>query len=161
MEQNATQGNKMMPFIIGGVLVVVALFGAVLLTRGNASSTSSNQVMGDETTTGTDSMTTGTELAPSESMGDIRTIEVEAGAFYYKPETITIKKGETVKIVLNSKDMMHDFNIDELNVKSPIVKSGETNTVEFTATTAGTFEYYCSVGQHRQQGQVGTITVTE
>ncbi len=93
--------------------------------------------------------------------GEVRTITVEAGAFYFKPETITVKKGEKVKIVMTSKDMMHDFIIDELNVKLPITQSGETNTVEFTPTTAGTFEYYCSVGQHRANGQVGTIIVQE
>lgn len=92
---------------------------------------------------------------------EVRTIELEAGAFYYKPETITVKKGETVKIVMTSKDMMHDFVIDELGVKLPVTQSGETNTVEFTATQAGTFEYYCSVGQHRAQGQVGTLIVEE
>lgn len=87
-------------------------------------------------------------------------IVVDAGAFYYKPNTITVKKGEKVQIVLKSVDMMHDFNIDELNVHSPIVKSGTENTVTFTADKVGKFEYYCSVGQHRKNGQVGTIEVT-
>lgn len=90
-----------------------------------------------------------------------KTIEVEAGSFYYKPNTITVKKGEKVKIVMKSVSMMHDFNIDELGVKMPITKNGDTGTVEFTAEKVGSFEYYCSVGKHRQLGQVGTLTVTE
>jgi plastocyanin len=55
--------------------------------------------------------------------------------------------------------MVHDFNIDELNVHSPMTKNGESNTVEFTADKVGVFEFYCSVGQHRKNGQVGKITV--
>jgi len=54
---------------------------------------------------------------------------------------------------------MHDFVIDELNVKMPIVKNGEIGTVEFIADQVGEFEYYCSVGQHRQNGQVGKLIV--
>jgi plastocyanin len=107
--------------------------------------------------------------APSENVVDsqevsdseVRVIEVEAGSFYYSPDEIRVKKGETVRIVLNSVDMMHDFVIDELDIQTPIVRSGETNTVEFIADTAGTFEYYCSVGAHRAQGQVGTLIVEE
>ena len=89
----------------------------------------------------------------------VKTIDVEAGSFYYKPDTITVKKGQKVKIVLHAVSMMHDFNIDELNVKAPITKNGDTSTVEFTPDKTGTFEYYCSVGQHRANGQVGKITV--
>lgn len=92
---------------------------------------------------------------------DVQVVEIEAGSFYYEPNMIKVKKGQRVQVVIKSVDMMHDFNIDELNVKSEIVKSGETGTVEFVASKVGSFEYYCSVGQHRQNGQVGTIVVEE
>lgn len=92
---------------------------------------------------------------------NLKTIDIEAGSFYYKPNEISLKKGEKVKIILHSVSMMHDFNIDELNVKLPITKNGETGSVEFTADKVGTFEYYCSVGQHRKMGQVGKLVVTE
>ncbi len=93
--------------------------------------------------------------------GDVRVVDIEGGAFYYKPNEIRVKKGEKVKIVMASKDMMHDFVIDELKVKMPIAKGGETGTVEFTADKAGTYEFYCSVGEHRKNGQVGTLIVEE
>lgn len=88
-------------------------------------------------------------------------IIIEAGSFYYKPNLITVKKGEKVKLTLSSVSMMHDFNIDELGVKVPITKSGSTSTVEFTPSVVGEFEFYCSVGQHRQNGQIGKFIVTE
>jgi nitrosocyanin len=103
----------------------------------------------------------GEDMGPAGEVVGVKTVEVEAGSFYYKPNTITVKKGEKVKIVMKSVDMMHDFNIDELGVKVPITKSGSTATAEFTADKVGTFEYYCSVGQHRANGQVGTLVVTE
>lgn len=88
-------------------------------------------------------------------------VSVEAGSFYYKPNMIQVKKGTSIKLTLNSVSMMHDFNIDELNVHVPITKKGESTTIEFTADKVGTFEYYCSVGKHRQLGQVGKLVVTE
>ena len=55
---------------------------------------------------------------------------------------------------------MHDFVIDELNVKTPIVQTGETAVVEFVVpNTPGTFNYYCGVANHRQLGMEGTLTI--
>lgn len=95
----------------------------------------------------------------SSTATDVKVFNVEAGFPYFKPNLITVKKGDTVRIVMNSVDMQHDFVIDELNVRMPITKSGETNTVEFVADQTGSFEFYCSVGQHRQNGQYGTLVV--
>ncbi len=95
----------------------------------------------------------------SELTNEVKVIAVEGGSFYYKPNEIRVKKGQKIRIEFSAADMMHDFNIDELNVSVPITKEGETSTVEFTATTVGTFEYYCSVGQHRAMGQIGKLIV--
>ncbi|MBI2310236.1 cupredoxin domain-containing protein [Candidatus Collierbacteria bacterium] len=88
-------------------------------------------------------------------------IAVEAGSFYYKPNLIHVKKGVKVKLTLNAVSLMHDFNIDELGIKVPVTKSGSSSTVEFTADKVGEFEFYCSIGQHRANGQVGKLIVTE
>lgn len=90
---------------------------------------------------------------------DVNIVEVEAGSFYFAPDEIRVKQGETVRISMTSVDMMHDFVIDELGVKIPVTQSGDTGVVEFVAETPGTYEYYCSVGNHRQQGQTGTLIV--
>jgi len=88
-------------------------------------------------------------------------IVVEAGSFYYKPNLIRVKKDVKVKLTLNAISLMHDFNIDELGIKVPVTKSGSSSTVEFTASKVGEFEFYCSIGQHRANGQVGKLIVTE
>lgn len=101
------------------------------------------------------------ELTELDDQESVEIIVVEAGSFYYKPNEIRIKKGQKVRIELQSVSMMHDFVIDELGVKVPVTQSGEVGIVEFTADTAGSYEYYCSVGNHREQGQVGTLIVEE
>lgn len=107
-------------------------------------------------------VTDSTESAdPATTAGDVITIDMEAGSFYFTPNEIRVKKGQTVRINLTAKDMMHDFNIDELDVDGPVVEAGESTTVEFTASEVGSFEFYCSVGQHRANGQVGTLIVEE
>lgn len=88
-------------------------------------------------------------------------IEVEGGSFYYNPNVIRVKQGATVTVTLNSADMMHDFVIDELNVRSAIIPAGRSTTVTFTADEVGEFEFYCSVSDHRVMGMVGTLIVEE
>lgn len=101
------------------------------------------------------------QVATSPTSTQVKEVSVEAGSFYFKPSEITVNKGDRVKITMKSVSLMHDFTLDEFNVKMPVVKDGETGSVEFTADKSGTFEYYCSVGQHRENGQVGKLIVKE
>ena len=73
---------------------------------------------------------------------------------------ITVKKGDTVKIMVNVTAGKHDFKIDEFNVFVD-TKTNETTLVEFVATEAGEYIYYCNQPGHRELGHWGTITVTE
>lgn len=139
------------PMMIAGFAVIIAILAiGVLINRNRTTTTPTgqeNQVV-EETPNTTEN-------------NDIRVIAVEAGSFYYKPNFIRVKKDERVKIELTAKDAMHDFNVDELGIKIPVTTAGNINTVEFAANEVGEFEYYCSVGQHRQNGQVGTLIVEE
>jgi len=81
--------------------------------------------------------------------------------FSFAPSTLTVKKGDKVKITFSNTGGFHDFVIDEYNVRSKQGQSPFTDVLEFTANKAGSFEYYCSVGTHRQMGMKGTLTVTE
>lgn len=89
------------------------------------------------------------------------TFTVVAGNFFYVPNQIKVKKGDTVKIVFQNSGGMHNFNIDEFNLKGKTIKTGETDTIEFVADKAGTFQYYCSIGSHRKMGQQGNLVVEE
>lgn len=83
--------------------------------------------------------------------------------FGYDRKTLTVQKGDTVTITLtNSGKMPHDWIVDEFTgAKTKQIKNGETDTITFVADTAGEYEFYCSVGKHRAQGMVGTLTVVE
>ena len=72
---------------------------------------------------------------------------------------IKVKVGEMIKIEFTSTDGFHDFVIDELNAKTERVTSGKSTVIEFVADKAGTFSYYCSVGNHRSAGMVGNFMV--
>ena len=89
----------------------------------------------------------------------VKIFNVSGANFRFDPKTITVKKGDKVRIVFKSLDMMHDWDITELGVDSPVTVAGETSEFEFTADQAGEFEYFCSVGQHRTNGMVGTLVV--
>lgn len=90
---------------------------------------------------------------------EINTIEVKATSFAFNPKTIKVKEGEKVKIVLTNDDGTHDFVIDEMDVKSKTLNTGDMTEVIFTASKKGEFEYYCSVANHRSMGMVGKLIV--
>ena len=165
-EQGQENGKKFLsPVVIGGVVVVlVILIGGFVLLKGNSSSSFK---MAEESTTpiNEESMEASDEkMAEGDAMmedSDVKVIDVEGGSFYFKPNEITVKKGQKVKIVLNAVSLQHDFVIDEFNVKSDTVPSGQSTEVTFTPDKTGEFEFYCSIGNHRAQGMVGKLIVTE
>jgi cytochrome c oxidase subunit 2 len=144
-------------------MLVMGIAPAILLAGCNSATSTQNSAepvtdsVIEESATADVAGDTETRLAD----GEVQIFEVEGGSFYYKPNEIRVKKGDPVKIVLKSVDMMHDFVIDELNVKTEIIESGDTTEVEFTPNEVGDFEFYCSVGQHRANGMVGTLIVEE
>lgn len=89
----------------------------------------------------------------------VKTFTVSEGNFFFNPSEIRVKKGDKVKINFNDADGMHDFVIDELNLKTKRINAGEDATVEFTADTVGQYAFYCSVGQHRVNGMEGKFIV--
>lgn len=139
------------------VIVLVVIAGAAyLFTTQNPTSknSESNESMMEETIEETSEMVDDADT-------DIVTIDMTGENFRFSEDEISVQAGQTVRVVLTANDMQHDFVIDELDVKSDIAATGETVEVEFTPTEAGEYEFYCSVGQHRANGMVGTLTVTE
>ena len=86
-------------------------------------------------------------------------IDISGHNFEYDQSEIRVKEGDTVVINFTSTDGFHDWVVDEFNAKTARVSTGNTTSVTFVADKAGTYEYYCSVGTHRQQGMVGSLIV--
>jgi len=91
--------------------------------------------------------------------GVVKEFTVEGANFSFTPKTITVNKGDKVKITFKNKEGFHDLFIDAFKVATKKIGANQEDTVEFIADKTGKFEYYCSVGNHRQMGMVGTLTV--
>lgn len=91
----------------------------------------------------------------------VKEITVTSTGMAFNPKTLSVKKGDRVKVTYTNGGGTHDLRIDGYNVGTKVISGGQSETFEFVADKAGTFEYYCSVGNHRQMGMKGTLTVTE
>jgi nitrite reductase (NO-forming) len=91
----------------------------------------------------------------------ISSFDISAKPFEFSLKEIKVKKGTKVKINLTVTQGMHDFVVDEFNARTKQITTGQADSIEFTADKSGTFEYYCSVGTHRQMGMVGKLIVEE
>lgn len=76
-----------------------------------------------------------------------------------KAPELRVKKGDTVRIEFTSTNGLHDWMVDEFDAATEQVPTDETTYVTFVADQTGTFEYYCSVGQHRANGMLGKLIV--
>ncbi len=88
-----------------------------------------------------------------------KTFNITGGNFYFVPNKITVKKGDEVTFVMTNAGGFHNLKIDELQVKTSTIKTGETTSITFTPTKVGSFVYYCGVPGHRAKGMWGTLVV--
>ena len=168
-------------FKIIGIAVVLVIIGGVALLLDDTPQDVST--VAPQSTTETDSadatMETGdaeevTQVPVSEATSTTEAspeTETDAGAdavkeftldsfnFGYSETEIRVQEGDTVTINLTNSDGFHDWVVDEFDAATDKIRAGETTSVTFVADAAGTYEYYCSVGNHRQQGMVGTLVV--
>ena len=90
---------------------------------------------------------------------DAVVINVTGHNFEFDPTEIRVKEGDTVVINFTSTDGFHDWALDAFDAKTARVATGDTSSVTFVADAKGSYEYYCSVGNHRANGMVGTLIV--
>lgn len=156
------------------ILLAVVAVGAVMLMNRPKSDVTTTPGMDDtmpameimeEGTTGASGTVEGMEAMGTsgpEAMtaATVKEFTLDTSEFAFDVKTITVKEGDTVKITLtNSGNMPHDWVVDEFSASTEQITKGDTTTVTFVANKAGTYEYYCSVGQHRKQGMVGKLVV--
>jgi heme/copper-type cytochrome/quinol oxidase subunit 2 len=62
------------------------------------------------------------------------------------PAKMSVHKGDNVEITVTNtaKDKQHGFSIDAFNVHE-VIDQGQTKTVKFKASQAGTFPVYCQL----------------
>jgi heme/copper-type cytochrome/quinol oxidase subunit 2 len=81
-------------------------------------------------------------------------IKLDAKRYFYSPSSITVKKGQRVKITINNIDTDHGIDVPDFRV------SGK-DSVEFVANKKGLFIFRCIVncGEGHME-MIGTLTVT-
>ena len=85
------------------------------------------------------------EQEPAQELQEpnIREFTITAKKYSFSPSTLTVNKGETVRISITSTDVAHGFAIKEFKINEKLAKGKET-IIEFVADKAGTFRFYCS-----------------
>lgn len=124
--------------LLFGTLVTLAII--VLSACGNSSNQSSStpapvsSASADPTSSATANSTS------SASAGQAVEIKLMAKDFEYDQKVIHVKKGDKVKITLQSDDGGHGFTIPDFKVTI-----NGNGSAEFTADKAGQYEFHCSV----------------
>ena len=78
----------------------------------------------------------------------------------FTPETVTVKLGEPVTVILVNEGIVeHDVEFEEFGLHLHAAP-GETLAGSFIADREGTFEFACEIPGHRSAGMVGTLVVT-
>jgi cytochrome c oxidase subunit II len=77
-------------------------------------------------------------------VGDTRHIDVVASRFSFEPSEITVKKGESVTLSLQSKDVTHGLVIEQLHVRVEELHKGQSSDIVLSPETVGTFEGKCA-----------------
>ena len=88
-------------------------------------------------------------------------VEISAKRFTYDPNTITLRKGEPVILVLHSVDVTHGLKIEAFNLKSNDIKKNQDTELRFTPQQIGHFEgkcaHFCGKGHGTMTLQIDVV----
>ena len=76
--------------------------------------------------------------------GEVKEFNIKAFQWGYEPDTITVNKGDRVKIIAESLDTPHGLAINEFGVNL-YLDGLSSKTAEFVADKTGTFTFYCNI----------------
>jgi uncharacterized cupredoxin-like copper-binding protein len=116
--------------------------------------------------------------AGSAAATDPKTVTLTLNEFQFQPTEITANVGQPIKLVLKNKGtMLHDFVSTDAMVEvmeehgamhdmagmqtnmHAAIEAGQESTLEFKATQAGTYTFYCTIAGHKEAGMVGKLIV--
>jgi cytochrome c oxidase subunit 2 len=88
---------------------------------------------------------------PNSMPNSVRTIQIHAKRYQFEPSVVTLKRGETVKLLLTSEDRTHGFMVKPLGVDTDI-EPGKTTEITIRPEKAGTYtticDHYCGLGHN-------------
>jgi plastocyanin len=150
--------------VLGVVVILILVAGGWFVLKDKMTSPSETGVMDNTTTSdkliassAPESMMESTDSSAVE--GIAKEFTVTGSNFKFDVPEIRVKAGDAVKVNFKNAGGFHDFVIDEFNVKIKQANGPTEETVTFIADKKGTYEYYCSVGKHREMGMKGQLIV--
>jgi len=92
--------------------------------------------------------------------GGGQSVQVTATEFAFDPNEISVEAGEVSFELMNDGSAPHALEIEGNGVEesSDTIDGGESTTLD-VELDEGTYEIYCPVGDHRERGMEGTLTV--
>jgi len=81
----------------------------------------------------------------TQDAGSVKEVHIDMFDFGFNQDKVSIQKGDHVRLVVTSSDGTHGIMIPGLGLSTGKVSPGQQAVLEFTATEAGTFDYFCNV----------------
>ena len=102
--------------------------------------------------------TTPTATTPAAGRSAVTVVGTE---FKFAPADIDVKAGTATFRLRNDGGAPHALEIEGNGVEeaSDVVQAGQTTELK-VALKPGRYKMYCPVGNHKEQGMVGTVTVS-
>jgi uncharacterized cupredoxin-like copper-binding protein len=116
---------------------------------------------GDDNDDG-DSTGAAEQQAPAASGAAGQTVSLSASEFKFTPSDPTVKKtGKVTFKVRNDGNTDHALEVEgpDGETETDAIAAGESATLTVDLGKAGKYEMYCPIGNHRDQGMEGTVTV--
>jgi plastocyanin len=92
----------------------------------------------------------------------MRTIQISEREYSLTPGTVTVSEPGTYAFrIMDKGSITHAFEVEGNGVeeKTGDIGAGSSATLNVTLTKNGSYEMYCPIDGHKQQGMKGTVTV--
>ena len=106
-------------------------------------------------------MNSGSSAESSSSASESSVVEVTLTEFKVTFNPSVVQAGDVTFTVTNDGAVDHNFAIPSLNVRTAMLKAGESATLEVKGLEVGEIEYLCEVAGHSAAGMTGKLSVVE
>lgn len=135
------------------ILMAIVGVGLLILNTGeptagsgqnaaSATATKPNNAENEPAKTAT--QTSKTAKTPPATAALLKEFQMTARQWEFEPSTITVNRGDRVRLKITSEDVAHGLAIPQFKVNSRL-EPGQETVVEFTADQNGTFTFFCSI----------------
>jgi plastocyanin len=115
---------------------------------------------GDDETTASSTATTEETTASGGGSGE--SVAISETEYALDPADPTVSAGTVTFDVSNDGQITHNLEVEGPNDEASLdqdLAAGDSGTLEVDLSEPGTYEMYCPIGNHRDQGMEGEITV--